>query len=166
LSEDFEGRQSAFLKALFLGERSDLDQDFKDLFLKTGTMHILAVSGFNIGFVCSVLWLFLKPVPISRNAKLGLLLSASWAYCLLVGWQAPVVRATLMASVFLVGQMIGRKGDGLNALGLAACVILALNPKELFDVGFQLSFLAVFGLVTLSPTFLKSCFGSRSSAIS
>ncbi len=155
LSQDFEPRESAFLKALFLGERSDLDEDFKDLFLKTGTMHILAVSGFNIGFLCGVLWLFLKPFPLTRPFKLGLLLASAWVYCLIVGWQAPVVRATLMASIFLMGNMLGRKSDGLNALGLAACVILALNPLELFDVGFQLSFLAVLGLIVFLPSFLK-----------
>lgn len=155
LSEDFNKADAAFLKALFLGERSDLDQDFKDLFLKTGTMHILAVSGFNVGFLCAVLWLFLKPFPLARNINLGLLLAASWAYCLVVGWQAPMVRATLMATVFLVGNMLGRKSDGLNALGLAACVLLALNPLELFDIGFQLSFLAVAGLILFLPAFTK-----------
>ncbi len=155
LSKDFNEEQGAFLKALFLGERSDMDQDFRDLFLNTGTMHILAVSGFNIGFLSAVLWLLLKPFPLHRNLKLSLTLIAVWAYCLLVGWQAPVVRATLMATVFLLGEMMGRKSDGLNALGLAACVILALNPLQLFDVGFQLSFLAVFGLIVFSPQFVK-----------
>lgn len=155
LSRDFEGRDSAFLKALFLGERSDLDEDFKDLFVRTGTMHILAVSGFNIGFIGAVLWLLLRPFPLGRSVKLWLLLGAAWAYCLLVGWQAPVVRATLMASVFLVGNLLGRKTDGLNAWGLAACVILAVHPRELSDTGFQLSFLAVLGLIVLLPVFLE-----------
>ena len=155
LSKDFNKEQAAFLKALFLGERSEMDQDFRDLFLNTGTMHILAVSGFNIGFLSAVLWLLFKPFPLHRNLKLSLTLAAVWAYCLLVGWQAPVVRATLMATVFLLGDMLGRKSDGLNALGLAACIILALNPLQFFDVGFQLSFLAVFGLIVFAPVFLK-----------
>ncbi len=155
LSRDFNKEQSAFLKALFLGERSDMEQDFRDLFLNTGTMHILAVSGFNIGFLSVVLWLLLKPFPLHRNFKLSLTMAVVWAYCLLVGWQAPVVRATLMASVFILGEILGRKSDGLNALGLAACVILALNPLQILDVGFQLSFIAVFGLIAFSPQFLK-----------
>ena len=103
LSHDFNKEQAAFLKALFLGERSEMDQDFRDLFLNTGTMHILAVSGFNIGFLSAVLWLLFRPFPLHRNLKLSLTLAAVWAYCLLVGWQAPVVRATLMATVFLLG---------------------------------------------------------------
>ncbi len=154
LSSDFDSRQAAFLKALFLGERSDMDQDFKDLFLKTGTMHILAVSGFNIGFLSAVLWLFLKPFALSRNFKLFFTLAAIWGYCLLVGWQAPVVRASVMGSVILLGHLSGRKTDGLNSLGLAALVVLLWNPQQLFDVGFELSFLAVFGLITLAPRFI------------
>ena len=155
ISADFGDRDAAFLKALYLGERSDLDQDFKDLFLKTGTTHLLAVSGFNIGFVLAVLWIFLSFLPIPRQLKLGVLLAAVWAYCLLVGWQSPVARAAVMATIVLLGKFLGRKTDGLNTLGLAACVILGINPKQLFDVGFQLSFVAVLGLITVVPIFLK-----------
>lgn len=155
ISSDFSGRDGAFLNALYLGERSDLDQDFKDLFLRTGTMHLLAVSGFNIGFLSAVLWLFLRSLPVPRNLKLGVLLAGVWAYCLLVGWQAPVARAAVMATIIILGNILGRKTDGLNTLGLAACVILAVNPKQLFDTGFQLSFAAVLGLVTVVPVFLK-----------
>ncbi len=152
---DFGEKDGAFLKALYLGEKSDLDQDFKDLFLNTGTMHLLAVSGFNIGFLLAVLWIFLKPLTLPRNIKIGVLLGAVWAYCLMVGWQAPVARAAVMATVVLLGSALGRKVDGLNTLGLAACVILGINPKQLFDVGFQLSFAAVLGLITVVPVFLK-----------
>ena len=155
ISSDFSGRDGAFLNALYLGERSDLDQDFKDLFLRTGTMHLLAVSGFNIGFLTTVLWLFLRFLPVPRDLKLGTLLAAVWAYCLLVGWQAPVARAAVMATIIILGNALGRKADGLNTLGLAACVILAVNPKQLFDAGFQLSFVAVLGLITVVPVFLK-----------
>lgn len=155
LSRAFEKNEAAFLKALFLGERSELEEDFTDLFIKTGTMHILAVSGFNIGFLCAALFLLLYPFPVPKNVKLLMALITIWLYCAVVGWQAPVVRASLMASVFFMGQLLGRKADALNSLGLAACVILVFNPQALFDVGFQLSFLAVFGIVCFVPLFLK-----------
>jgi len=155
LSAEFNPNDAAFLKALFLGERSDFDADFRDLFIKTGTMHILAVSGFNIGFLIVSLLFFMKPFPIPRDVKLGTILIFVWLYCLLVGWQAPVVRASFMASVFILGRILGRKTNVLNTLGFAALVILIVNPKQLFDLGFQLSFLAVFGLVTLSPVFIE-----------
>ncbi len=155
LSGHFSKRDAGFLKALFLGERGDLEEDFKDLFVKTGTLHILSVSGFNIGFLCLTLFFLLKPLPVSRNLKNTLILAAIWLYCVLVGWQAPVVRASIMASVFILGDLLGRKASLLNSLGLAALVILLVSPKDLFDVGFQLSFLAVFGIAVFVPVFIK-----------
>ncbi len=153
LSDEFDKRDAGFLKALFLGERSGLEEEFKDLFIKTGTMHILAVSGFNIGFLSLTLFFLLRPFPVSINFKLCFVLAAIWLYCLIVGWQAPVVRASFMASLFILGKLLGRKTNVLNTLGFAALVILMLSPKQLFDVGFQLSFLAVFGIVRFVPQF-------------
>lgn len=147
----FEGRDAALLRALFLGERGDFDGEFLDAFVKTGTLHILSVSGFNVGFLVFTVFLLLKPLP--RDARIAAAFAAVWGYCLIVGWQAPVVRASIMASVFLLGSLLGRKADGLNALGLAALAILAVRPYELFDTGFRLSFAAVFALVALMPRF-------------
>lgn len=155
LSEAFSPRDAGFLKALFLGERRDMSEDFKDLFIKTGTMHILAVSGFNIGFLSLTLYFLLKPFRMARNLKLWLTLAMIWAYCLLVGWQSPVVRASVMATVLIAAQLLGRKQNVLNSLGLAALVILAVNPKQFFDVGFQLSFIAVFAMAQMLPIFFK-----------
>ncbi len=155
LSETFSPRDASFLKALFLGERSDFEEDFKDLFIKTGTMHILAVSGFNIGFLALSVFFLLKIFPISRDLKYLVTLVAIWSYCLVVGWQAPVVRASVMATVFILGKVLGRKTDILNTLGLAAVIILSVNPGQFFDLGFQLSFLAVFGIAGFLPIFLE-----------
>ena len=156
LTRHFEPAEAAFLKALFLGERGDLEEDFKELFIKTGTMHILAVSGFNIGFLAVSLLFLLRPLALHRNVTLVLTLMAIWLYCLLVGWQSPVIRATVMATVFAAAQLLGRRANALNSLGLAALALLALNPRELFDVGFQLSFLAVYGILLFLPVFFKA----------
>lgn len=155
VSAAFGGQEAAFLKALFFGERSDLEEDFKELFIRTGTLHILAVSGFNIGFLSLTVFFILKALRVSRNLKYIVTLGVIWLYCLLVGWQAPVVRASLMATVFILGWLLGRKTDILNTLGLAAALILTFSPKQLFDVGFQLSFLAVFGIAAFVPVFVK-----------
>lgn len=155
LSEEFSPRDAAFLKALFLGERSGLEEDFKDLFIKTGTMHILAVSGFNIGFLIVTLLFLSKPFSIPKNTRYGIMIFVVWFYCLLVGWQAPVVRASFMATVFIAGQLLGRKTNILNTLGFAALVILMVNPKQLFDVGFELSFLAVYAIAEFLPLFIS-----------
>ena len=151
----FKGNDAVFLKALFLGERGGLDEDFKDLFIKTGTMHILAVSGFNIGFLTYSIFLILRAFFVPRNIVYLVMLAAIWSYCLMVGWQAPVVRASVMASLFILSKLLGRDSDVLNLLGASALVILAVNPLQLFDVGFQLSFLAVFAIICALPQFVN-----------
>src|SRR3989338_1488508 len=137
---------AAFLKALLLGERSDVSAEFEDLFIRTGTLHLLAVSGFNVGFLSVALLFFLGPLRLPKKLQWMLVLAAIWFYCLLVGWQAPLVRASVMATLLILGRLLGRKTDLLNSLGLAALILLAVNPKSIFDIGFQLSFLAVAGL--------------------
>ncbi len=152
----FHGESEGFLKALFLGERNGLDEDFKDLFIKTGTMHILAVSGFNIGFLSFSIFLILKLFRVPRNISYLIVLGGIWAYCLIVGWQAPVVRASIMASLFVVGRLVGRGPDLLNLMGASALVILLVNSKQLFDVGFQLSYLAVLSIAIFLPRFVQA----------
>ncbi len=156
LAARFPGQNAALLRALLLGERSGLDQDSKDLFFKTGTVHILAVSGFNVGFLALCVFLVLRLVPVGRNVTTVLSLAAVWGYCFLVGWQAPVVRATLMLTLFAASQLLGRRADPLNTLGFAALGILAFRPLELFDAGFELSFLAVLAIVVFVPRFLEA----------
>ena len=151
----FDGRNAVFLKALFVGERSGLDEDFKDLFVKTGTMHILAVSGFNIGFLTYSLFLILRVFFVPRNVIHFLMILAIWSYCLIVGWQAPVMRASVMATLFILSRLLGRDADLLNLLGVSALVILAVNPRQIFDVGFQLSFLAVLAILCVLPQFTR-----------
>lgn len=157
LSDGFGEDDAAFLKALLLGEKRDVDADFQDLFVRTGTLHLLAVSGFNVGFLCAVLLFLLAPFRFPKNLRLSILVLAIWIYCLVVGWQAPLVRASVMATVFLLGKMLGRRSDLLNSMGLSALVILAASPKALFDAGFQLSFAAVLGLALFMPAFTREC---------
>ncbi len=154
LDQGFSEDDAAFLKALLLGERADIAAEFEDLFIRTGTLHILAVSGFNVGFLVTVVLILLAPFPLPKNARLIFALFLIWLYCLIVGWQAPLVRASVMATVFILGRILGRKSDVLNSLGLAALLILLVSPKSLFDVGFQLSFLAVAGLAVFVPAFM------------
>ncbi len=150
-----EGATGDFLKALLLGEREGFDEELKNIFMKTGTIHLLAVSGFNVGFLIASVLFFLSPFPLSKNWKWVFSLAAVWFYCLLVGWQAPMLRAAVMASLFIVGKLLGRRTDILNTLGLAALVILAIVPDQLYDIGFQLSFLAVFAIAVFLPAILE-----------
>jgi competence protein ComEC len=141
------GRGSKLLKAMIIGERWVLPSEIVEEFAITGIAHILAISGLHIGFVVlMLLWLFdglrLSPRAIFLLQSIALVL-----YSLIVGGNASVVRATIMTLILLGGRVVGRKPDPLNSLSLAAFVILIFKPLDILEVGFQLSFAAVAGII-------------------
>ncbi|MCJ7811877.1 ComEC family competence protein, partial [bacterium] len=138
-----QGQNRFLLYALLIGEQGMISPEIRDSFEKTGVIHVLAVSGFNVGFVrlifMTIFGLLKLPYPIRVILTvLGLIL-----YALLTEMKAPVSRATIMATVYLIGTLIERRSDPFNVIGVAALTILLLNPQELFDIGFQLSFISV-----------------------
>ncbi len=151
LTQHLKKNAAGIMNALILGERYDISKDIKDLFIKTGTAHILAISGFNVGIVAFLIFLVLKVLRFKRNAQYFLTILILIFYALLTGAQASVVRATIMAVVFLFSFLVERETDSLNSLALAALIILGWNPFNLFDVGFQLSFMSVFFIIQGFP---------------
>lgn len=147
--------QANFLKGVLLGDRGDIAPELKQSFIDTGTIHILAVSGFNVGIIAlicfSIFSLFRLPKIVIVIATAVVIL----AHMFLTGATASVVRATIMASVLLIGALIERKTDIYNSLSVAALIILLWDPKQLFDVGFQLSFTAVFSIVYFYPLLVQ-----------
>ncbi len=150
--------EAAMMSALILGERYDIPRSLKELFVQTGTAHILAVSGFNVGIIAFVVFLFLKVLRFGRNAQYALTILILIGYAVLTGGQAPVVRATIMAVIFLGAFLVERESDALNSLALAATVLFLTNPLNLFDVGFQLSFVCVFSLIQGVPRMWNGIF--------
>jgi competence protein ComEC len=150
-------RESALMKAFVLGDRSNLPNSFKQMFVETGTAHILAISGLNIGIVVYLLLIFLKTIPIPRKLQILITILMISFYAFMTGFGPSVVRATIMAVIFLLGILFEREAHSLNSLALAALIILLLNPFNLFDIGFQLSFICVFAIVQFYPmvTFLE-----------
>ncbi len=141
------GKESKLVKAMVAGEKWSLPSEVKEQFVNTGIAHILAISGLHVGFVILfVSWLTkrLKLSPIATFIVQGTVLIF---YCLLVGASPSVVRATIMAIILLGGRVVGRKVDPLNSMSLAAFIILIFNPLDLLEVGFQLSFGAVAGII-------------------
>ena len=149
----------SLLLALVLADRSRIEAATLDAFRATGLMHLLAVSGLHVGLVGLVVYGLLKPVlgrlgvrrrrleVVRAAVTLGLLA----VYVLVSGASVSVVRAFVMVSALVVGHAMERRRDTLNALGAAALVLLLHRPSALFEVGFQLSFGAVFAIVTLTP---------------
>jgi competence protein ComEC len=138
--------EAGLLSGILIGMERDIPEDVQVAFQKTGTSHIVAISGFNIALVSGLLTLFLDRVFGKRWAPLGVI-GGIGLYTILVGAQAAVVRAAIMGSICLFGRQIGRRSTGSNTLLFTAALMTWQNPLILGDVGFQLSFSATLGLV-------------------
>jgi competence protein ComEC len=139
---------------LILGYRADLDEEILSHYAKTGTIHALSVSGMHVGLIYIVLnWMlsFLNRNNFSRLLKLLITLLLIWSYTVLTGISPPVLRAAIMISCFIIGKGINRSADGINILAFSAFMILINDPYVIWDVGFQLSYIAVLGLILLQP---------------
>jgi len=139
------------LSAMILGEQSQVPQVIYRAMMKTGTVHILVVSGFNVGIVCFIFVLLLKMLRIPRRPRFFCCAFLLTGYCLLTGASTPVLRATIMALVFLFAYFVKRQEDIYNAFCLAVMVILGVCPRNIFDIGFQLSFASVLSIAFLYP---------------
>ena len=151
LSRSIAEPNAAFINGILLGSRENIPQGLKDAFNKTGTTHILAISGYNITivglYVSSLLLFFMR-----RQKAFWLTVLAIILFTILTGASASVVRASIMGILVLLAYREGRFYDMANSIVFAGTVMIALNPKVLrFDVGFQLSFLATLGLVYIAP---------------
>ena len=142
---------ASVLEAMILGEQKNVTRVIYDSMVKTGTVHILVVSGFNVGIVIFMVMLFLKILRIRRTMRFLIAIPCIILYCLLTGASNPVVRATVMGVFFLTAYLIKREPDIYISLSLAALFILSFSPDQLFNVGFQLSFASVFSIVYLYP---------------
>jgi competence protein ComEC len=142
---------SGVLSAIILGERQNFPERLKQAFIRTGTAHIIAISGFNVGIVAFLILIFLKTMRIKRKARYMIMIPVLVIHMLAVGASSSVVRATLMALIVLIAYLIDREPHIINSLSLAALFILGYNPLQIFDIGFQLSFVSVLGIVILSP---------------
>ncbi|QKG55286.1 ComEC family competence protein [Hymenobacter sp. BRD128] len=154
-------REYALGTALVLGFKDDIDHDTKQAYADTGTTHIMAVSGLQVGLLFAALRWLLARVPLGgsplrrRLLTAGLGLALIWSYALLTGLSASVLRATVMFTLVIIGQAWERQSSLFNTLSAAAFCLLLYNPYLLCDVGFQLSFLAVLSIVYLQPTIVR-----------
>jgi len=137
---------ASLLAGILLGVESGIPRDVRDAFSATNTAHIVAISGFNIAIIAGLLSALARRVVSAHRATLVVILGLI-AYTLLVGASASVVRAAIMGSLGVLALHYHRQNDALNALFVAALLMLALNPFTLYDLGFQLSFLATLGLI-------------------
>ena len=145
------GEEGEFLKGLLIGERGGISPGVNEDFVRAGVAHVLAVSGSNVAVVAGFFGFLLSMTGLGRTLRSLFLTFFLIGYMLLSGAQPPVVRATIMALAALAAVAVGERINVLNALGVSALIILAINSQTLFDVGFQLSFAAVLSLIVLYP---------------
>ncbi len=161
IRETAPGTEGAIIQAMILGDQKGIPRDVMENFNRTGTTHIIAISGFNIGIV-AVFSLFvirrllnsseylLLRYTVTRVATLGAIVVVIF-YAFIAGAGISVMRASLMVVLFMIAILINREYDLYNTLALAAFVILVASPYSLFDISFQLSFTAVVALLFLTP---------------
>ncbi len=144
--------EASVAKALLLGIRSQIPESLTEDFYRSGTTHILAISGFNVAVIGGlVLALAALSFGRRRPTYLVLTLVIVWLYALLTGMQPPVFRAAIMFSLFIVALSLGRPDSAAASLAFAAAIMVGLSPLVLWDVSFQLSYASVAGLAVIFP---------------
>ncbi|WP_214227550.1 ComEC/Rec2 family competence protein [Pedobacter sp. B4-66] len=144
----------AMAATLILGYRADLSQETLSTYSKTGTIHALSVSGMHVGLIYLVLnWMlqYLNRNSLLKLLKVGTIIILVWLYALLTGFSPSVLRSAIMLSAFIIAKSFNRQSNSYNIIAFAAFCLLVYNPFLIWDVGFQLSFLAVLGLIYLQP---------------
>ncbi len=145
------GPTGTLLAGYIIGETREMPDDVYNAYRRSGTLHLLAVSGSNVWLVLGLFWLVFRALRLPRLLQTGLLLLSLVVFCFVTRNDPSVVRAGLMAALVLLGQLFHRRLDLLNIAGASAVVILLFSPHHLFLPGFQLSYAAVLGILVLTP---------------
>jgi competence protein ComEC len=153
LSKHLTEQELGIAQALILGDKSMLDNEIRSAFTATGSMHILAVSGLHIGLILQLLLALIKLGArwINRSTALLLVILLLWFYALMTGFSPSVIRAVFMFSVLTWTQWKGLQTSSINSLFFTAFIIVLWKPMYFFDIGFQLSYLAMLGIFLFYP---------------
>jgi len=169
LSRALPEPQGSLAQAILLGLRGKVPDSLYTAFSRTGTAHLLAISGLHISIIIAMLLSFgILVFGRQHSIYIWMTLALMWLYALLAGMHPPIIRAAIMGSLFLMAEYLGRQRSAIIALAFAAAVMVGIQPYVLWSVSFQLSFLAMAGLVLLYPYFqawgrkgVASLFGTR-----
>lgn len=146
--DELPSDHSGVVKALLLGDKGDLSTEIRDQFANAGAMHLLAVSGLHIGIIAFILLFIFKQFPhvfsnLSAHITVVVLL---WAYAFVTGLSPSVTRAVLMFSLLILSRLARGQYEPINVLAFSAFIVILINPLVVYDIGFQLSYLAVLGI--------------------
>jgi competence protein ComEC len=150
-------RSQEFLKGIILADRTEIDSQTLQDFNRSGLVHFLAISGTHVVVIFGMVYfLLIKILPLRfRKSVIIISLAFIWTFALFIGFGSSVVRSCIMLTVYFIYVLLQRKPDLLHSLALSAFIILVMDTHQFFDIGFQLSFLAVLGIYWLNQPILK-----------
>ena len=152
-------REYAVAKAMVLGIRDEMDTELTNAYAVAGAVHVLSVSGFHIAifvYILSKLLYFIEKRKYGNYFYLIITLFLMWFYAVLTGLSAPVIRSALMFTIYLLAKPLHRKENTANALFGSALILLCFDPMLIYSVSFQLSYLALGGIIFLQPKLYQS----------
>lgn len=141
--------------AMVLGWKTALTDEVSEPFMRSGTMHIFAISGLHIALIAGILVALFRVLGVPRSACGVVVIPLIWFYTAATGWQPSAIRSAVMMTIIIAGWSLRRPSDLLNSLCAAALIILAWDPQQLFQAGFQLSFFVVLSIALLMPALEK-----------
>ncbi|GAB6158128.1 DNA internalization-related competence protein ComEC/Rec2 [Desulfotomaculum varum] len=148
---------ASVVKGLLFGTRGEIPQEVQAAFNQTGLVHILSVSGYHVGVVTVALLVLLRLLKVPGSFTAVIAIPVLLFYAVMTGLAPAVCRSTVMAVLLLLARQVGRQSDWPTSLAAAAGIILLVNPLALYDIGFQLSFVATWGLLYLTPQLNRFC---------
>ncbi|KAF0180068.1 MAG: ComEC/Rec2-related protein [Limisphaerales bacterium] len=148
-----EDEELRLLWAMTLGWKTALTDEVAEPFMRSGTMHVFAISGLHIALIAGILLAVLRAVQLPRGACGVVIVPLIWCYTAATGWQPSAIRSTIMMTVIIGGWALRRPGNLLNSLAASGFIILLWQPTQLFQASFQLSFFVVLAIALLLPPF-------------
>ena len=149
------GERGALMQAALIGGRAFFGREIKADFQRTGTYHILVVSGINVGILAFAVFWLLRRLRLGETYATVLTIVLSWGYAFVADLGSPIVRATITLNIYLLTRLLFRDRAGLNALGIAGLGMLIVNPRTLFEASFQLTFLSVIAVAGIAVPILQ-----------
>lgn len=146
-----EDESLRLLWAMTLGWKTALTQEVSEPFMRSGTLHIFAISGLHIALIAGIVVSVLRVAQLPRSVCGLIVIPLLWAYTAATGWQSSAIRSTIMMSVITAGWALNRPSDLVNSLSAAGLIILVWEPRQLLQAGFQLSFFVVLSIALLLP---------------
>jgi len=156
---------ATLLTAMLTGDRSYLSRGVRTGFERTGSFHLLVVSGMHLAIFAGLVFFIAKAVRMSRIVATGFTILLSFSYALFTGYGQPVQRSFWMITLYLLGRLLWRERSALNAIGFAALGLLVMNPHALFEAGFQMTLLSVLAIAGIAAPIAEKTFAPYLAAL-